>query len=175
MKQVMMRLNYSGLIELDKCNVLEMFGFFGLWHTKDYVKYVKHIDFFEIDKKIIRYAKLGFRNDNVDFYCGDSIQYIGNTDKKYDLVIADSPICLDVYDKETGIPNFLGDMFRVSAENGALIFNIKTKHLTKYKKIREKIQLTSTKEVKDIFFVVRNKKITYVVVALGASLCNKQE
>lgn len=103
----------------------------------------------------------------MDFYCADSIEYIKNTNKKYDLVIADQPDCLDLYEKETGIPTFLEYMFRVSKENSILVFNIRTKCLPKSKKIKEKIYAIATREIKEIFFVVRHKKLTYVVVALG--------
>ena len=168
MEQVIQYLRYSRLLPSKGCSALEMFGMFGLWHTKDYVKAVEHIDFFEIDKKIMKYAKKSFRKENVDFHCADSIQYIKNTNKKYDLVIADEPDCLDLYEKETGLPIFLKYMFRVSKENGILIFNIRTGCLPKWKKIKEKIYSMAAEEgVKEIFFVVRHRKLTYVVVALG--------
>ena len=150
MEQVMKYLRYSRLLPAKGCTALEMFGMFGLWHTKDYVKVVEHIDFFEIDKNIIKYAKKSFRKENMDFYCADSIEYIKNTNKKYDLVIADQPDCLDLYEKETGIPTFLEYMFRVSKENSILVFNIRTKCLPKSKKIKEKIYAIATREIKEM-------------------------
>lgn len=145
---------------------MEMFGAFGLWHTKDYALDVESIDFFEIDQRYIKYATKSFRNKNIKFYCTDSIEYIKKTNKRYDMVIADIPYDLKVYDEDTGLPDFLNSMFEVAGNKAILIFNLHTEFLKKFKKVTEEIQLLSGRKIADIFFVSRNLKVAYVIVVL---------
>ena len=46
----------------DGVDALEMFGMFGLWHTRDYIDSIQSLDFFEIDREYITFAKKALKN-----------------------------------------------------------------------------------------------------------------
>ena len=168
MQQVFFQLQYKGYWNSgsDK-KALEMFGMFGLWHTRDYIKQVGQIDFFEIDEKIIHYAKKALK-EKVNFYCADSIKYIGETKKKYNLVVADTPYCFtDGFDPNTGIPPFMKDMLCTMSSGGVIIMNLHTEYLHMHHDIYSQIKNMTEREIKDLFYVIRNSMITYVVVVMG--------
>ncbi len=168
MQEVLMTLHQLGFWN-GHADALEMFGMFGLWHTKDYVDHVSHLDFFELDSDIIKYAKEEFKKESgkIDFYNEDSIAYIHNTEKKYDLVVADTPFGLDVYDKENGLASFTPDLFRVSKENAVIVMNIHSEYLNKHKEIKNAIMNISDKTVSELFFASRNEDVAYLVCVLG--------
>lgn len=173
MKQVILQLQQKGYWNPQKISALEMFGMFGLWHTKDYVNQVKHIDFFEIDRKCIQYAKRVFKKEDMTFYCADSIKYLKRTHVRYDLIVADIPYAFtDGFDKNTGLPPFLKDMIHAVSTRGGgygiIIMNIHSSYIKNYRKINEAVVSSSDKDVRDIFYVIRNPKITYAVFVFGA-------
>lgn len=165
MEQVILQLKQKGLL-LDQIKAIEMFGMHGLWHTMDYVDVVKSMDFFEIDKDYLILSKLNLNKYNVNYYCEDSILNIKNTNNKYNLIIADIPYDGKFYGPDH-LPIFWEDIIRITKRDAVIIINIHNKYLKDYSLLRESIIKSTNKEVKDLFFVVRNQLVSYLVVCLG--------
>lgn len=151
----------------DSMEALEMFGMFGLWHTRDYIDDVKSLDFFEINSSYIPFAHKALKKWNVDFFCEDSIEYIKNTKKKYGLVVADIPIAGEFYD-DKGLPYFIDDVIRVMDERGIAIVNIHTRFLKNKSDILEAVKQLTDREIKDIFLFPRNEVLTYLILVLNS-------
>lgn len=149
----------------ENAEAIELFGMFGLWHTKDYINYVSKIDFFDIDNGYIKYARRVFDNNSkMTFFNEDSIKFIQNTDKKYDLVIADTPYSATFFYDNNDLPVFLKDMIRVTRHGGVVIFNIHTDSLKRWELLKGEIVKESNRSVKDIFVLYRSSIISYVVM-----------
>lgn len=149
----------------ENAEAIELFGMFGLWHTKDYINYVSNIDFFDIDNDYIKYARRVFDNKSkVTFYNEDSIKFIQKTDKKYDLVIADTPYSATFFYDDNDLPVFLKDMLRVTKQGGVVIFNIHTDSLNQWDMLKDKIIRESDRSIKDIFVLYRSNLVSYVVI-----------
>lgn len=168
MQQVFFQLQHKGYWNSGNGKkALEMFGMFGLWHTMDYINQVGQIDFFEIDEKIIGYAKKTLKGE-VNFYCEDSIKHIKETKKKYDLVVADIPHYFNEgFDQKTGISPFMKDMINVTSAGGVIIMNLHTEYLHRHHDIYLQVRDMSEREIKDLFYVVRSQRTTYAVVVMG--------
>lgn len=165
MQSVLLQLKLKKILP-DKINALEMFGMHGLWHTRDYVNHVGHLDIFEIDPEYHRLSKKALAGYPVSFYCDDSIKYISATDKKYNFIVADIPFGGDFY-KEDGLPRFFSDMIRVADQGSVLIFNCHSVFLSDFKNLQDRIRTQcDSREVKDLFFVARNSNVSYIVLAL---------
>ena len=168
MDYVIMELKFKGYLAEDS-EALELFGMYGLWHTMYYLPDVKHVDFFDIQEYYIRCAKRNFKNylDKVDLYCADSIKYINETEKKYDMVVADTPFGVDQFFDENGLPTFFDSMLKVLKKRGILIFNIHTSNVIRWDLIKEHLEkMTGERRIIDIAVIPRNTTASYIVLVI---------
>lgn len=148
---------------------IELFGMHGLWHTRDYIQHVSHLDIFEINPKYHALSKRALSDYPVHYHLADSIAYISSTDKRYNLVVADIPFGGDFY-TASGLPYFFSQLIRVCDKNAVLIMNMHTRFLPEYKAIEERISAEVTDvRIKDLFFVPRNMQISYIVLCIEKS------
>ncbi len=163
MERILLLLEFKKLLP-ENIIAIEVFGMHGLWHTKDYIKHVQSLDIFELDKKYHDLSKKVFRGYPVQYFNQDSLDYIFKTDKKYNLVVADTPAGGNFY-APNGMPFFWNNLVRVTMPGGVIISNIHSDKLDDYKLIEKWIKNNSNnKPIKDIFFMPRNNSITYVVI-----------
>lgn len=150
--QMKRNLQVKGLWKPDMV-CLEMFGMFGLWNTIYYAGEVGHIDFFEIDEEVIKYAGKVLKRYDVTFYQADSIKYLIETSKNYDLIYSDIPYGLREYHGKYGIPNFLNAALSHLSNGGIFITNMDSADMSKFREIEEYVKHVSHGRVKDLFFV----------------------
>ena len=153
MLQIKRNLQVKGLWKPDM-TCLEMFGMFGLWNTVYYAGDVGHIDFFEIDEAVIKYARKVLKGYEVEFYQADSIRYLTETSKSYDLIYSDIPYGLTEYRGKYGIPNFLSTALLHLRGGGIFITNMDSAEMSRFREIEEYVNHVSHDRVKDMFFVV---------------------
>ncbi len=166
MQSIIMQLQVKKLIP-ENIQAIELFGMHGLWHTKDYIGLVKHLDIFEIDPKYQAYSKKALKNYPVDFFQEDSIAFVKATDKKYNWIVSDSPYSGPFYGKD-GLPLFFDDMIRCASEKAVIIMNIHSEYLADFIALQTKIhERIDNRKVKDLFFYTRNEQITYAVIVLN--------
>lgn len=169
MDYVMLELISKGYL-MGNAKALELFGMYGLWHTMDYLPYIEHLDFFDIEEHYIKYARRTFKDvrNKVDLYCADSVKYIYATKNRYDVVIADTPYGVSSFYDENGLPTFFEGLLNVLKGRGILIFNIHTSNIIKWQLIKSalKKRLAGDREIKDIFVMPRNEMVSYVVIVI---------
>jgi 23S rRNA G2069 N7-methylase RlmK/C1962 C5-methylase RlmI len=108
------------------------------------------------------------RGVNAEFHCEDSLAWLKKTDRAFDLVVSDTPFDGPFYDDDD-LPVFLDDLLRVAAPGGVVLFNIHGRHLTAYQKTIDLVAARAgTRPIRDLFIVVRNTAVAYLVVAFGA-------
>lgn len=132
---------------------LEMFGMFGLWNTIYYIDDVAHVDFFELNKNIIKYAKMNLRKRNIDYFCEDSIQYLMTTDKTYDFIFSDVPYELNIYNKEYGFPTYTESAINHLNPGGIFVTNMDNYAIKNFKQTRLFLESISQNGIEDIFVV----------------------
>ena len=159
MQQVLMLLKARGFM-VENPEAIEMFGAFGLWHTKDYICDVKALDFLDIESDYVKKAKGALKGFPVSFIVGDSIQYIRHVQKKYDFIVCDYPYHSGLWD-DTGLPLFFDDMVNIANRNATIIFNLRNEFLPAF--LSKNPRLT---QYRTVFFVARNALISYAVVCL---------
>lgn len=161
MDQVVLQLKLRGLLPKE-CHALEMFGMHGLWHTMDYIKDIKSLDFFELDSKYCKLAKHNLGRYNVKIFNQDSIAFVKNSHNKYNFIICDIPYCTSFYD-----PNgmFWNDLINVSEEEAIIITNIHNTYLSK-QSLKSMVMNYKPERIQDFFMVARNNLVSYLVVVL---------
>jgi len=135
MQSVLLQLKVKNLWP-DKVRALEMFGRHGLWHTMDYVAWVDHPDIFELNPRFHELSQKNLKKYPVSFYNSDSIRFIQETQKKYDLIVADSPYGGNFY-AEDGLPYFFNDFIKIADVKSIIIFNCHTIKLAKFEKLTQ--------------------------------------
>lgn len=168
MDQVVLQLKARGYWdENTKPLALEMFGMFGLWMFCDYQSYARRIDFFEIDPQIIKYARKAWkRYEKINFICGDSIEYLKATNERYDLIVSDTPYGFEKYVKE-GVPVYLMDAVEVANRGGVIVVGIHTDCLKDADLYTERVRNLNPERIHDVFYVVRNTKMSLLVLLLA--------
>jgi len=165
MQSLLLQLRVKKLFP-EKIKSIEMFGMHGLWHTMDYISYVTHLDIFEINERYHELSKKALKNYPVNFYNLDSINYIKETNLKYNFIVADIPYGGNFYDS-AGLPFFFEYLIKIADNNSIIVFNCHSVKLKEYrflvKLIKEKIE---EREIIDLFFVPRNDLMTYIVLAI---------
>lgn len=133
---------------------LEMFGMFGLWNTIYYIEDVRHVDFFELDSEIIKYARKNLSKYNVDFFNEDSIAYIKETSKTYDFIYADVPFGLEIFDNITCLPDYTKDALEHLNKGGIFVSNMREEGSRHIEEIKRRIENFCSNDT-DVFFVSR--------------------
>ncbi len=162
---VFLLLTYKGYLRPD-ASALEVFGMHGLWHTKYYLKYIGHLDIFEINKTYSRLSRLALGTRKVSFYHQDSLIYLSETERKYDLVVADTPVAGGFFEAD-GLPRFWKDLIQVTAPRGIVIFNVLTEFVSSNRSFPTTVmKALHGRRLRDFFFVPRNDVMCYGVVVL---------
>ena len=165
MQCVLLQLGSKGRLpaELD---AVELFGMHGLWHTKDYIARVKHLEFFEIDKGYLELAKKSLATFPVTFHHADSIAWLHGRPRTFNFVVADIPYSGPFY-ADNGLPAFLDDLLHICAPGGVIVFNCHASRLARHREMEHELRdRLGTRVLSDIFYVPRNSLITYVVMCL---------
>lgn len=163
MDQVILQLKLRRLLPKE-CHALEMFGMHGLWHTMDYIKDMKSLDFFELDSTWCTFAKRNLSQYNVKIFNQDSIVYLKNTHNKYNFIVCDIPYSTSFYDLK-GMPLFWSDLINASKEEAIIIINIHNTYLSK-QSLQSMMVNYKAEKILDFFMVARNDLISYLVVVL---------
>lgn len=121
MESVLSKLNSVG-IDLGKLKVLEMFGFDGSMHTKDYGDKVGSLDIWEIDTQYESALTAKFPQANVKI-C-DSFQEVKATSCKYDMIIIDNPMGIYCDDKYCEHFELFPDIFKITNDICILLLNV---------------------------------------------------
>lgn len=99
-------------IKLDELHALEIFGYTGEFHVKDYAPYVASLEVWEIDPKCESTLKKNFPSATIKIT--DSLKEIKTTPKKYNFIIADLCQHYEVFP----------DCFRVAMDDAILVTDI---------------------------------------------------
>jgi len=165
MQNILLQLKVKNHIP-EKINAIDMFGMHALWQTIDYVDYVCSMDIFEINKRYHELSKITLKNYPVKFYNLDSIQYIKNTNVKYNFIVADAPYAGDFYDIN-GLPIFFEDLIKISEPDSVIIFNCHLDKLMDYKILFQLIKnKVEPRLVKDLFFVVKSELVGTIILVI---------
>lgn len=95
---------------------------------KDF-NYSKHIEAVEIDPVIIEIAKTEFgifENETLKIHCTDAFEFIKSESRKFDIIIVDLYIDLNVPDKFLNL-EFWDHVLASRSKKGAIIFNASVK------------------------------------------------
>lgn len=108
-------------IPIEKMDALEPFGRMGDWHTMDYADKVASLTVWEIDPQMEPALRKNL--PNADRKITDAYKEILATDKKFDLIVVDSPVlphgdgCCEHFD-------FFPLVFRVARDPFVLILSV---------------------------------------------------
>jgi hypothetical protein len=162
---VFQMLKFRGYLK-ENSTVIELFGMHGLWHTKYYFDYIAHLDIFEINQRYHKLSKLCLDRSKAEFFHQDSLAYASKTEKKYDIVVSDTPMSVRFYEA-SGLPVFWETLIRVAEKNAIIIFNIYTTKMFHGEHFSRTISGNlHGRKLLDMFYVPRNETISYCVIVL---------
>jgi hypothetical protein len=165
MQMIFDLLTYRKLLRED-AQAIELFGMFGLWHTKYYVDYVAHVDIFETNTIYHNLSKFALGSAKVSYFNADSLVYASQTDKRYEIVVADTPMGASFYDR-SGLPVFWNSLLRIATPQAVVIVNVPTWVLAYEEEfMRALAENTPVRKIKDVFFVPRDNVVSYCVVVI---------
>jgi len=169
---------------------LEIFGMYGLWHTRDYFPLCSYLEIYEWDKTYFKLLKMQYKNA----VCiqADSVLAINEHKLKkqsYNFIVADNPMGDKYGDNYFEHFNFFENMIGYTAKNGVIVLNFilsKTQYIDAeslearrnfYGKefpgieeavdaYREKIESVN-RSLKAWHYIPRNNKIGYICLIIN--------
>ena len=157
-------------IDLSKVNSILVLGMGGgsvIETLRDDHNYKKQIDAVEIDPVIIDIAQNEFgisESELLNIHCIDALEFIQDNDKKFDVIIIDLYIDLNVPDQFLNI-EFWDHIIRSKSSKGTIIFNASVKD-SKSEAIKRLLEHIKTKIFKvDIHENVNNTNT--LIIAKG--------
>ena len=101
---------------------LELFAREGDWHARDYMKYVKSLDAWEIDPAFEK--KLRDNLPNAEIKITDTFAELRTTSKKFDFVVSDN--WMAVFGDHQFCEHFemFPDIFRILQDKSVLVLNV---------------------------------------------------
>lgn len=170
-------------------NALEVFGMYGLWHTRDYFPLCNQLEIYEWDKTYYTLLKMQYPKS----VCvhADSVMAINEHKLKrnlYNFIVVDNPIGEKYGNNYFEHFNFFENMIRYTDNNGVIVLNFilsETHHINsesrearkafygkEFPSINEAIDayqkkiVTVGRTLKSWHYIPRNNKIGYICLLI---------